>query len=487
MSSTALAGALRFIGYDTGAIATANSEVTYGSGIGVLATNPALMSRFDEQLSVNLIIYKSALAVELMQRPAAADISFIIYDTNVTRYADNPDRPVPTVELRKQRADNRVNGVQTYLTAGITHSFGLKGFRLGALVALPLVKLISIETFYPDEREQHFTNTVHFNRFGEWSPIAGGMLGVSYMPVKYISLGIGAQFSATAETTVDIYIPEATVQDYALVKNHSSLVGSVRPIVGLQVEPLDLFAISLVWKWNSYILVDGTGKMNLWKFHEGYEDLEEKKTVPKRVTQKFKFAFDYEPMELTLGFGFNYQNWRIQASSTWMRWSDYLDVYNSYPQNAAAYPDGLPSVNTEQFGFSDTFSVNIGTTYRYLEHFESKAGFAYRPSPVPAQVGRTSYADSDVFCISLGQRFDFPIAEHRFFAELGLQFWWMNSRTTHKDPELIKDEFPDDSVMIIEEVTPAAAQGLQTNNPGYPGYTQKGWMLVTAASFGYKF
>ena len=487
LSVPAYAGPFRYFGFDGGAVATANSEIVYGRGVGVLYTNPALMSRFEEQTSVQFVLYKPGLAVDLMDRPKAADITFIYYDTNVTKYPDNPDRPLPTIELRNPRDDNSVDDVQTYLGAGVTHSFGLTGFRLGALVMLPLVEMISIETYYPDEREQYFTNTVHFARFGEWSPIVGGLFGLSYMPVEYVTFGISLQGTASTTTEIDIYIPEATVQDYSLVKNKTSMVGSVRPIVGVQVEPLDFLALGLVWKWRSYISVDGTGRMNLWKFHETFEDVEERKTVPKRVMQKFRFAFDYEPMELTGGVGFSYEDWRIQSGVTWNRWADFRDLYDNQPQDSALYPDNEPEIEGGRFKFSDTVSLNAGTTYSYLEYFEARAGFSYRPSPVPAQVGRTNYADGDIFCAALGHRLDFPILKEEFFAELGFQFWWMRERKTYKDPKLVKDEFPDNSVTLLENEELASAKGMQTNNPGYPGYRQKGWMFVTAVSFGYKF
>ncbi|MBI5527528.1 MAG: outer membrane protein transport protein [Deltaproteobacteria bacterium] len=482
----AQAGPLRFFGLDTGAVATANSEVAYGSGVGVLFSNPALMSRFEELASVQLFVYRPELTVNLMDRPKAADITYIYYNSNVTKYPDNPNRPLPTIELRTPRADNEVDGADAYVGAGITYSFGIEGMRLGGLVHMPAAGMVSAETYYPDEREQSFTNTVHFARFGEWSKLANVLVGASYAPVKWASFGASLQGTASTATTIDVYIPEATVQDYFLVKNRTIMAAAARPILGIQVEPLDFLAAGLVLKWRSYLSVNGNGNMNLWNFHETEDATGEKRTVPKRVSQQFRLALDYEPMELTGGVGFRFKGWQLQGAATWNRWSDYRDGYGAIPQDTAVYPDGTPAVDGKHFAFSDTLSLNAGVIYRYLDHFEAKAGFAYLPSPVPAQTGRTNFADADLFCAALGHRFDFSVNRLAFFAEIGAQLWWLSERTTYKDPLLVKDEFPDDSVTLLDGVELASAKGLQTNNPGYPGFIQKGWMLVTAASLGFK-
>jgi len=42
-------------------------------------------------------------------------------------------------------------------------------------------------------------------------------------------------------------------------------------------------------------------------------------------------------------------------------------------------------------------------------------------------------------------------------------------------PALVKDELPDDAQVGGDPV--ATAQGLQTNNPGWPGFASRGWVL----------
>ena len=46
------------------------------------------------------------------------------------------------------------------------------------------------------------------------------------------------------------------------------------------------------------------------------------------------------------------------------------------------------------------------------------------------------------------------------------------------------DEFPDNAVNPVEDPTAPLpeAQGLQTNNPGYPGFSSEGWLLAAGLS-----
>jgi hypothetical protein len=45
----------------------------------------------------------------------------------------------------------------------------------------------------------------------------------------------------------------------------------------------------------------------------------------------------------------------------------------------------------------------------------------------------------------------------------------------NRHPHLVADEVPDDAVLNGEPVR--GRQGLQTNNPGWPGFSSEGWIL----------
>ena len=79
-----------------------------------------------------------------------------------------------------------------------------------------------------------------------------------------------------------------------------------------------------------------------------------------------------------------------------------------------------------------------------------------------------------------------PIGDSRLELGLQVQGSWMLSRFASKretptfadgvnrTPALVKDELPDDAQLGLRPA--AGAAGLQTNNPGFPGFSSEGWL-----------
>ena len=500
--SPAMAGPFKWLGYDTAAVGSANSQVSYGSSYSVLATNPALMSRFAPRGGIEFLFYKPQLSIELMDRPANADVPFVFYSSKIGDATTSKDRALPTIELKNARGNTDVEEARYFIGAGGTHNLGIKGFRLGGLILLPLPDQVSMSTYFPNEQEQYFSNKLHMVRFGEWSPIVSGMLGVSYAPpsFNYLSFGAALAISVSASASMDLYMPSIQAEDYAKSNMNMAMALSLRPIIGIQAEPTDWMAIGLTWKLWSYMDVDGAGNMLLWNYRKPPGAETESRWEPKRVSQEdHDYALDYEPMELTLGIGFDFSGWEIQAAVTWNHWSAYLNNHHESPQDSAQYLDVIadseaedsmytpPVIDGDDYKFKETFSVTASASWQYVDWAKTTLGFGYYPSPVPAQDGRTNYVDSDVMNFALGQRFDFKLFGSKFYTQLGLQFWYMTERVTYKDPAKIIDEFPDDAEHIFEGTAVPSAKGLQTNNPGFPGYTVSGWMIAGAANVGMEF
>lgn len=479
------------IGYDTSAIGGANADAVFGSSYGVLFTNPAVMSRIEPISGAGFVNYKPQLKIKLSERSKTLDIPTSFYDANLPSGSEwpNDNRPKPTVSLRNSRSDTTISDAQTYLTAGMIQSFGIPGFRFGGATVLPLAYQVNVAAHYFDEREANFTNKLHSVRFGEWSRVVGGLLGVSYAPefFKYISVGLSLQIGATTTADVADYIPNIDNDSYSLMGTSMRLGLKFRPIVGLQVQmpkPIEWWSLGFTWRNESYMDVSAKAVVDMGNYI--------KDNVPRIVTQKFRMALDFEPMEITVGTGAKFDHWNIQANYTWSRWSQYLDPYFETPESLAY--DSTGKTKAKDFKWKDTHNVSANAAYDYLSSIgvdwvNLKLGFAYKQTPVPAQTGRTNFADSDTFCASLGHRLSFklptkkPIPVH---FDMGLQFWFMKERKTYKNPDGFYDEFPD-TMTAINGMSFASAKGLQTNNPGFPGYKQSGWLLVSSASLNIEF
>ena len=163
--------------------------------------------------------------------------------------------------------------------------------------------------------------------------------------------------------------------------------------------------------------------------------------------------------------------------------------YQRAQETAEIIPTNLDDVEVDgsAFAFSDTWSFSTGLAWTYREGFTATAGAAFRPTPVPAQIGRTNYVDSDLLSLALGHRFAFQFGDRKLQADIGLQFWQMFTTTVHKDPTMIRDEFADRAKTLLNGQPMIEAEGLQTNNPGFPGYTFGGLVLNLSLMIGIEF
>lgn len=112
-------------------------------------------------------------------------------------------------------------------------------------------------------------------------------------------------------------------------------------------------------------------------------------------------------------------------------------------------------------------------------------GTTYRPTPVPEQVGRTSFVDASIVGASLGERYQFKVFDRTFVLAVTTQLLHMLPRTTYKDPARTLDAYPDDARTLRGGDAIPEARGLQTNSPGFPGYRAEGWLLSTSIALAY--
>jgi hypothetical protein len=109
----------------------------------------------------------------------------------------------------------------------------------------------------------------------------------------------------------------------------------------------------------------------------------------------------------------------------------------------------------------------------------------FTPSPVPEQTGRSNYVDNDRVGTALGWSYGFSMASARFRVGLNGQLQWLLPRSVTKSERAVNpvvDEFPT-SVDLQGNPLPSS-NGLQTNNPGYPGFSSRGVLLAASATLG---
>jgi hypothetical protein len=107
---------------------------------------------------------------------------------------------------------------------------------------------------------------------------------------------------------------------------------------------------------------------------------------------------------------------------------------------------------------------------------------------VPDQTGRTNYVDNHRIVAALGAGSEFEWWEQRFEVDLGLQMHALLERETIKRVAARAPGCATDTTRLCDEVadsdtdTPvlsaAQTRGLQTGNPGFPGFSAGGYLVA---------
>jgi hypothetical protein len=192
----------------------------------------------------------------------------------------------------------------------------------------------------------------------------------------------------------------------------------------------------------------------------------------------FTLLYDYMPWQLGAGAAYDVvqspdDTVTLAATGVYGKWSDYLDRHGEAP--VAAY------------GWYDTITPTVGV--RYVHH-ETRAFFdaQYKPTPVPLQSGRSNYVDNDRLGAGAGVDHAFSWLHTAMRVGLQAQAYWLIPRHQSKlptpleadglnhYPALVADEVPDEAQLAGMAL--AGTQGLQTNNPGWPGFGSQGAVVA---------
>ncbi|MDY0059845.1 MAG: hypothetical protein RBU45_08555 [Myxococcota bacterium] len=484
------AGPLRLYGYGTAAMALGNADAALGSSYAVLDSNPALLTAIPPGLELGSLFAYTSVSARLLPKPPGTDVPLSYYssDVGVASTTHMTDRPLPTIELPVRRHDNEIAQLDEYLILSLGDDFGVPRLRVGLLLALPLSGMADIHSHYDDELAQFNSNTVHFTRFGEWDRVFTGFGGAAYDLTDWLSLGLALQVATQTVVDMRTYVPDSRVSSTVIADTRMQIESGLRPVAGLALRPGAGLHLGLTWRSALKVQSDAKTRMALWNYHESADDEESGLARLKVSETAVPMVFNFEPLEVGLALGGEFSRLRVQALVSWQRWSRFLDHHGRTPAEAAAFdpvnPGDLP-IDSSDFAFSDVFAFNGGLSYNYWRDWVVHLGGAYQPSPVPAQVGATSFADSDLLLLALGHRLGLRLAGLPLQLELAVQLWRLVDKTVHKDPALVRDEFPDGARTILELQPMPESEGLQTNNPGFPGYLLTGWEVVTGLSLRY--
>lgn len=362
--------------------------------------------------------------------------------------------------LRKRHSISSTENVYGVVVGGNINLFS-PNITFGAVAFLPTTGLGSLSTHYNDEREQFFSNSLDYELIGERLRTSQILVGMGIRFLKHFAVGGSVKIMIGSHSDAYTYIPESNSQYINLKGSGETKLSYI--ISGTYHSNWGLSA-SLIYREHSYARFHGITEIQV-NGTEGSSDYPE--------YRKMDLILDYSPRQVVLSLGFMRPKFFVTGDIGWYQWSKYLDNHDRNPD------------------FKDTFSPAIGGGYRILKNTMLMAGFRYIPTPVKDLSGRYNYVDNNTVVIATGLRHKISLGKSMLSVGGLLQLQLLVPRkvvkSIHKPYPVCKsgetrlcDEVPDDLIDPTTGKPEPQEKGLQTGNPGFPGFYSGGWYLVMA-------
>jgi len=440
--------------------------------------NPALLSDVPAGLSAGIVLVDTRLSIDLDTRPRGADVPSDLGNAIHADGARWDDYPVgtdvlqngtPVTDLRsalsaRPRGAQGPRDQESYEAVGIVLKTFAERLTLGFYGLIPNSSFTQLSGFYVDEREQYFSNSLHPEMYSDRLRSLAMALAAGVRITDKLSLGAGATISLKADVQAPAYVADAgKLQDLLLNTNAKVNVG-VSPHFGLSYLPIKRLRLTATLHAPQKVEFNAKFKFLL--------------ATGTEQASSARFLHDYMPWQA--GAGASYvlvdeaeRTVSLHGSALYGRWSGYIDRHGERPHSA--------------YAFHDTLSGGGGMRVR-LDRTTLAFDGEFKPTPVPPQTGRSNYVDNDRLGASLGLSQGFTLYGQKMSAGLSVAAYWLLTRHQSKlstptfadgrtrTPALVRDEVPDDAVLAGEAV--AGREGIQSNNPGYPGFSSGGMILA---------
>lgn len=436
-----------------------------GAGPGATYFNPALLP--DQKNSVDVFIFGigNTLSIDVNDRPAQADISAAIYDAWLSDGAGGitalNDPPLATADLPPRQGNGGLTGFKTYHAFGAVKHILDDKLVFGFYAAVPAGQIQSHNVFYNDEREQFFSNSLHFELYDDRLALSTFAFAFGSNITDRLSIGLGFVGAIDTSANTPVYVPDGADLSSVYLGQQLSVNTKLAPHFGAALRLHKYARLTAAVHTSSQVTVVGSNDIRL-----------PNGTINQ---QQFTFTHGYNP--LTIGIGaavdaFQCRDKRVSVvgSLRWRNWSSYINRQSEQPTDP----------------WSDTVEISLGGRYRVAKT-EVFTDMIYAPTPVPDQTGHDNYLDNTRIGITAGMNVGATLLDLKVRGGFFIQAHQLIERTVTKDPNAanpVIDEFPDNSVnpFVDPDVLLPEAQGLQTNNPGYPGFSHGGVIVAAGVN-----
>ena len=497
-----------------GATSTVNpfSVRVFAGGAEATYFNPALLPKTKRSFTLNIFYSYRDLDITLFDRPDSLDIIGNVRDntgiygaeqTNRDKFEANlPYKPQPTSDLNKRGGDSSKDG-SLYGAVGLVLPIWEDYIALGFYGMIPIGPLMKEQSFFADEREANFSNSLHYELYDDRMTsfnlslaLAGGY--------KWVYAGVGLNITAEAKVQAPIYTPDASKNENK-IGTFAEISPKLVPHFGLIVRPWGPIQLGFTAHLPAKTDIDVDASINFWNVDSETED--------EINNYRTHIAYAFRPIALSPSIALvdwkfkNELELSVGFTAVWRQWSKYKNRYNESPEYNVYWDStinekdengnvtkvgGWNSEYVKKYKWKDSWEFTLGTSFKYRA-IKTGLDLGYFMSPVPKQDGRTNYVDNDRLSIAAGFSYTWELPEKtQLEAGVNFQTHIMFERTTEKaegeansvgkDGTAV-DEFPDS---VCDGFDPNCAagtpikesEGFQTNNPGYPGYKSSGQIFT---------
>ncbi|MCC6646521.1 MAG: hypothetical protein IT374_13230 [Polyangiaceae bacterium] len=443
-----------------------------GAGAPSTYFNPALLPHAKQGFSLGVLVLSDHIGITLDGR-GRGDVPDIVGDRELVDQAGTPisNQTVPTRWLvrgcpgdeckgggfgaRPRQAAGSSGNTRAYQIIGLVNHLAGDRVVLGFYALVPLGTFTTAHAFYNDEREQFFSNSLHPELYSDRMTATSVSFGGASKLSKQLSIGLSFTLNLKNSADAGTYVRDANDYNQLLLSTKVNVDASVSPHFAINWRPSDVLSLSATVHSKQQLIIDTTFSALL---PSGLESKTTRRAVHDFVPWTFGGGGELELSRTA--------NTRLSAvaSASYALWSYYLDRHGESP---ATYGSFLKWKNTLSGAAGARYEV--GAT-RLL------GDLSFTPTPVPPQTGRSNYVDNDKAGVALGVDHTFAVAGIKLRAGVMGQVQTLFRRDQKKVDGQIQDELPDDARTRTGQAVPGRA-GLQTNNPGWPGFSSQGTIL----------
>jgi len=258
-------------------------------------------------------------------------------------------------------------------------------------------------------------NSPQFYRYQNLTDKLIILLGGAIRLTDWLDVGIGAQILADLDGRGDVSL---SLVDQRVTKRRLSidLHGDVALTAGVTVRPVPSWAIAVSYR----SALDLSYKLPLTA------EIEEVGTI----FYEIQGTSLYTPHQLNAGVSYRLldNNLLLTSDVTVAFWSAapsaspkiklLLEAKDTDPpENLLEAESGNIPLNAQT-----TVTTRLGVEYKPIESIALRAGYVYRPTPIPNQIYQTNYGDSDAHVASVGLAYSFhdPTKVHKKPLTIGL-------------------------------------------------------------------